>query len=111
MTPKDHPGGKEAGSALAPVATNPLTGPITAAVASWLAISFGFFGLKLLMKERPEFVGQPMRVTKAELVQDSPQVVTRKVADDILVIKPLQPESADVTFDMKASGLSGSAHD
>src|SRR6476619_3711442 len=65
---------------------------VTAGVAAWVAISAGFLGLKMLMQERPEFVGQPGRVTSVELVQDSPQIVVRKVTDDILVINPAQPE-------------------
>jgi hypothetical protein len=77
-----------------------LAAPVTAGLLSWAAISLGFFGLKILMQERPEFVGQPMRVTKAELVQESPQVVTRKVSDDVSVIKPAQPELSDIRFDM-----------
>jgi len=67
----------------------------------WAAISLGFFGLKMLMQERPEFVGQPMRVSMAELVQDSPQIVVRKVSDDVSVIKAIQPESSEVSFDMQ----------
>jgi len=74
--------------------------PLAAGLMSWVAISLGFFGLKLLMQERPEFVGQPMRVTRAELVQESPQVVTRRMSDDVSVIKFSQPESSDVQFDM-----------
>ena len=55
----------------------------------------------MLMQERPEFVGQPMRVSMAELVQDSPQIVVRKVSDDVSVIKAIQPESSEVSFDMQ----------
>ena len=80
---------------------NPLFAPIAAGVLSWVAISLGFFGLKMLMQERPEFVGQPMRASMAEMVQDSPRIVIRKVSDDISAIKPVQPESADVRFDMQ----------
>jgi hypothetical protein len=78
----------------------PLTAPIAAALVSWVAMSIGFFGLKVLMEERPEFVGQPLRVTKAELVQESPRIVVRKMSDDISVIRPTQPEVSDVRFDM-----------
>ena len=52
------------------------------------------------MQERLEFVGPPMRATQIELVQDSPQAVIRKISDDISVIKPVQPEFSDVSFDM-----------
>ena len=80
---------------------NPLFAPIAAGVVSWAAISLGFFGLKMLMQERPEFVGQPMRVSMAEMVQDFPQVVVRKVSEDISAIKSAQPESSDIRFDMQ----------
>jgi hypothetical protein len=79
---------------------NSLATPITIGLLSWAAISCGFLGLKMLMQARPEFVGQPMRVTQAELIQQSPQIVVRKVTDDISVIKQAQPESSDVRFDM-----------
>lgn len=77
-----------------------LAAPLTAGLLSWAAISLGFFGLKMLMQARPEFVGQPMRVTRAELVQESPHIVTRKVSDDVSVVRPMQPEFSDVRFDM-----------
>jgi hypothetical protein len=73
---------------------------VTAGLICWAAISLGFLGLKILMQQRPQFVGPPMTATKAVLVQESPQIVTRKVTDDVSVIKPAQPESADVRFDM-----------
>ena len=70
----------------------PLFAPVLAGLLSWAAISLGFFGLKMLMQERPEFVGPPMRATQVELVQESPQIVIRKISDDISVIKPVPPE-------------------
>src|SRR5262245_35543066 len=79
---------------------SPVSAPITAALLSWVAISVGFFGLKVLMEERPEFVGAPLRVSKAELVQESRRLVVRKVSDDVSVSRPAQPESADVQFNM-----------
>jgi hypothetical protein len=79
---------------------NVVTAPVIAGLVSWAAISIGFLGLKSLMQQRPEFVGPPMRTTKAALIQESPQVVVRKVSDDIAVIKPVPPESSDVRFDM-----------
>ncbi|MST94290.1 MAG: hypothetical protein EXS33_03275 [Pedosphaera sp.] len=78
----------------------PLVAPLAAGVASWVVISLVFLGLKMLMQERPEFVGQPMRVTKAGLVQESPQVFTRKVNDDVSVIRPVQADFSDVRFEM-----------
>lgn len=80
---------------------SPLFAPVLAGVLSWAVISLGFFGLKMLMQERPEFVGPPMRATQVELVQASPQVVLRKFSDDVSVIKPTQPESSDVSFDLE----------
>ena len=100
MSAIEHSGGTDFRSNLRSAPVSGLTAAITAGLFSWVAISLGFFGLKMLMQERPEFVGQPMRVTKAELVQDSPRVVARKVSDDISVIKPSQPEFSDVRFDM-----------
>jgi hypothetical protein len=78
----------------------PLFAPVLAGLLSWAAISLGFFGLKMLMQERPEFVGPPMRATQVELVQDSPQTVVRKISDDVSMIKEVQPEFSDVNFDM-----------
>jgi hypothetical protein len=54
----------------------------------------------MLMQERPEFVGRPMRITRAELVQDSPQVVVRKVSDDISTIRAVPPEISNVEIEM-----------
>lgn len=87
---------------------HPLTPPVAAGLLSWAAISLGFLGLKMLMQERPEFVGQPTRGTKTELVQEAPQVVARKVTDDISVIKPVQPDFSDVRFDLKGRRDGGS---
>jgi hypothetical protein len=69
-------------------------------ILSWAAISAGFFGLQMLMQDRPEFVGQPSGGPKAALIQDAPSVVMRKVSDDVSVIKPMQPEHSDIRFDM-----------
>ena len=91
------------GGAPPPKIPGPLRQPaasIVAGVLSWAAISLGFLGLKMLMQERPEFVGQPMRGTKVEMVQESPRIVARKVSDEVSVIKPLPPEAAEVRFDM-----------
>jgi hypothetical protein len=66
-----------------------------------MAMAIGFFGLKMLMQQRPQFTGQPMRFSKTELVQESPQVVIRKGSDDISIIKPAQPEEAEVQFRMR----------
>jgi hypothetical protein len=74
---------------------------IWAGLLSWMVIAFGFFGLYMLMQERPEFVGEPMQSAKAELLQESPRIVVRKSSDDISVIKAMQPESSDVTFTLR----------
>ena len=73
----------------AELAQSPLFAPLLAAFLSWALISLGFLGLKMLMKERPEFVGPPMRATQVELMQESPQAVMRKASDDVSVIKPV----------------------
>ena len=75
-------------------------GLIAVGLGCWLAIGLGFFGLHVLMRERPEFVGQPMRSSKTGLIQESPRVVLRKLSDDVAVIKTAQPESSEITFDM-----------
>lgn len=75
--------------------------PVAAGLLSWLVIALGFLGLRMLMQERPQFVGQPMRSSITELVQESPRIVIRKVTDDIAVIKPTQPESSVIRFDMR----------
>ena len=71
-----------------------------AGLVCWIAISLGFLGLHMLMQERPEFIGQPMRSSKTALVQESPRVVIRNLSDDIAVIKPAQPDSSEIAFDM-----------
>ena len=80
--------------------SHPLSAPVAAGLASWVVISLGFLGLKMLMEERPEFVGQPIRTAKAVLVQESPRIVSRKVSDDVSVIKSTQPDSSDIRFEM-----------
>lgn len=74
--------------------------PVAAGIFCWLALSAGFFGLRMLMQERPQFVGQPMHGSKAVLVQHSPKIVMRKVADSVSAIKPAQPASANVRFNL-----------
>jgi hypothetical protein len=74
---------------------------IGAGLLSWMTIALGFFGLHMLMQERPEFVGEPLTSAKADLLQESPRIVIRKLSDDISVIKAVQPESSDVTFTMR----------
>ena len=83
-----------------PAAWHPSHNTIVAGVLIWAAISAGLFGLKLLMENRPEFVGQPTLGPKAELIQESPSVVTRRTSDDVSVVKPMQPEYSEINFDM-----------
>lgn len=70
------------------------------AILAWAALSLGFLGLKMLMSERPEFVGPPMRANQVELVQESPLIVVRKVSDDVSVVRSTQADSSDVAFVM-----------
>ena len=83
------------------VVSRPLFQPVAAGLASWALISLGFLGLKMLMQERPEFVGQPLRASKAELVQESPRIVARKVSDDVSIVKSIQPEASEIRFAMQ----------
>ena len=78
----------------------PLKLPVAAAVAAWVTISLGFLGLRTLMQERPQFVGQPLRISQAELVQKAPALVARKLTDDLSVVRAIQPELSDIEFDM-----------
>src|SRR5512138_2586235 len=78
-----------------------LTVPIAVGLLSWAAICMGFLGLHVLMQERPQFVGQPMRSSRATLVQESPRIVTRKASDDISVFRWAQPDVSDIRFEMQ----------
>src|SRR5437762_2821189 len=78
-----------------------LFAPIATTIASWAVISLGFLGLKMLMEERPEFVGQPLAFSKSILVQESPRLVARSAGDDLSAVKPLQSDSSDVRFTMQ----------
>jgi hypothetical protein len=104
MNTKDTPAGEQAYPDRKAVAAasswRPSADTVVAGLLIWAAISAGLFGLKLLMENRPEFVGQPAFGPKAELIQDSPSVVTRKMSDDVSVIKPMQPEDSEINFDM-----------
>jgi len=89
-----------------PVSSSPSTNhsliaPIGFGLLSWAAICLGFLGLHLLMQERPQFVGQPLRASRATLIQESPRVVTRKASDDISVFRWAQPDLSDIRFNMQ----------
>ncbi len=68
---------------------------------AWIVISVGFLGLRMLMQQRPEFVGQPMRLSHTVLVQDAPSVFVRSVNDDVSLVRSIQPAAAEISFDMK----------
>ena len=89
-----------AGGRLPLAPRRPSANTIVLGILTWAAISAGFLGLKILMQERPEFVGQPAGGLKTGLIQDSPWVVARKASEDVSVIKPMQPELSEVRFDM-----------
>lgn len=84
-----------------PSLPSPLRTSATAAFLAWVVISVGFLGLRMLMQERPEFVGEPMRFSRAVLVQEAPRVYVRSVNDDVSLVRSLQPEAAEIVFDMK----------
>src|SRR5689334_18943433 len=83
------------------ISDSPLFPPIAAAVASCVVIGLGFLGLKMLMEQRPEFVGQPLAFSKVSLVQEAPRVVSRKVSEDVSVIRAIQPHASDIHIGMQ----------
>jgi hypothetical protein len=87
------------------LSSSPLFAPIAAAVISWAMISLGFFGLKMLMEQRPEFVGQPMAFSKAVLIQEAPRIVSRKLTEDVSVIRTIQPQASDITCRCMGEGI------
>jgi len=68
---------------------------------SWVVISLGFLGLKMLMEQRPEFVGQPLAFSKSVLVQEAPRLVGRKASEDVSVIRSIQPNASEIHFSMQ----------
>src|SRR6185369_9753108 len=88
-------------SSTSDLSASPLFAPIAAAVVSWAVISLGFFGLKMLMEQRPEFVGQPMAFSKVVLVQEAPRIVSRKLSEDVSVIRTIQPQASDIHVQMQ----------
>jgi len=84
-----------------PSSNHSLVAPIGFGLLSWAAICLGFLGLHLLMQERPQFVGQPLRASRATLIQESPRIVTRKASDDISVFRWAQPDLSDIKFNMQ----------
>ncbi len=94
--PSTGPGPRNA----TPILPSAISSALGVGIFCWVLLALGFVGLKILMKERPEFVGQPAATTASELIQDSPRVVMRKVSDDVSTIKPAQPAFSDVQFNM-----------
>jgi hypothetical protein len=78
------------------------TGRVLAGFFSWLCMAVGFYGLNILMRERPQFAGEPVRFSSVELIQESPSVVMRRIHDDVSVMQETQPEQTQVSFSMKA---------
>src|SRR3954469_25391894 len=99
MSEKPNP--TASGPSTSDLSSSPLFAPIAAAVVSWAVISLGFFGLKLLMEQRPEFVGQPMAFSKVALFQEAPRIVSRKLGEDVSVIRTMQPQASDVHIHMQ----------
>lgn len=91
-------------SAIAPVQTTPgsWTVPIAAGLAAWVLIALGFLGLAMLMEERPQFAGIPVRFSSVELIQDSPAVVIRRASDDVALWREIHPDRSDIGFLMRA---------
>lgn len=78
------------------------TSAVLAGLVGWICMAAGFYGLNILMHERPQFAGQPVRFSSLELIQESPSVVMRKVHDDVSMMHEIQPDQTQVSFSMKA---------
>ncbi len=76
--------------------------PIAVALGCWLLMALSFPALKILMQERPQFVGRWLQVPTTKLLQESPRMVLRRVRDDASVLEEVQAEQSDVAFRMKA---------
>lgn len=74
---------------------------VAAGAIAWLIVSGGFLGLRMLMQERPQFVGPATRSAMTTLVQDSPQAVFRRAGDDVAAVRTLRPALSEVTFDLR----------
>lgn len=67
----------------------------------WVALSGGFAALQLLLRERPQFVGDPLHQPQISLLQESPKVHVRRASEDVAVIHTAQPDTATVEFSMQ----------
>lgn len=74
------------------------TPAIGTAVFCWVAMALGFLGLRVLLQERPQFAGRPLSFASAELIQESPRIIMRKVRDDVSAVQPAQADRMDVLF-------------
>ena len=74
------------------------TPAVGTAAFCWVAMALGFLGLRILLQERPQFVGRPLHFSSAELIQESPQIIMRKVRDDVSAVQPTQADRMDVLF-------------
>ncbi len=77
------------------------TWPVATAAACWVLIALSFLALEILMRERPQFVGQRLPETNVRLLQASPEAVLRKVRDDVSVFSPVEAAQTDITIHMR----------
>jgi hypothetical protein len=76
--------------------------PVFVGLICWLCMAIGFQGLKVLMGERPQFIGKPLQFQTGDLLQESPTAMLRKVHDDVSSYKEIQAERTDIEFHMRA---------
>ncbi len=76
-------------------------GLVIMGVSTWLGLTLGFAGLRLLLQDRPQFVGQPLQHIQARLLQESPRVQWRKASEDVALVHPGQPSHSEVLFDLR----------
>lgn len=83
---------------------NPVQSSLAAVVAAllcWLLMTMGFVGLRWLLEQRPQFVGESTAASRVVLVQESPQVITRRQSDDVSVVIPAEPLRSDIEIQMR----------
>lgn len=101
MTAPESPAASPAGVPKRERPASRLSALVAAGLLVWLLIAGGFLGLRVLMQERPQFVGPATRSAMITLVQDSPQAVFRRVGDDVAAVRALRPEFSEVIFDLQ----------
>lgn len=82
---------------------------VAAGAIAWPIVSGGFWGLRMHMQERPQFVGPATRSAMTTLVQDSPQAVFRRAGDDVAAVRTLRPALSEVTFDLRGNTIIGAS--